>query len=396
MGDAEMLHDFLRANRRILIDRCRSKAAFRPTSESRSHHAEPEHGIPLFLDQLIRALQVEQTVGQMRSRKASDPAGGDKSVLSEIREAAAKHGRELWRQGFTIEQVVHGYGDVCQAITDLAFESDAPVRVDEFRTLNGCLDNAIADAVTEFSYRRELLSADQAADSERQRFGYLVHELRNLVHSAALALSAVRAGSVGLSGATGAVLDRSMTGLRHLSERSVAEMRRTAPVPARHERLSLADLIAEAGAFAALEADARGCKLTVSRVDPSLVLDVDREQLLSALRNVLQNAFKFTRPGTEVTLSAYASADRIWIDVEDHCGGLPDGAAARMFLPFRQHGADRSGLGLGLSSCQRNVEASGGTLGVRDLPGSGCIFTIGLPRANSGEMRSSDRVTRTG
>jgi hypothetical protein len=115
-------------------------------------------------------------------------------------------------------------------------------------------------------------------------------------------------------------------------------------------------------------------------VDPALAVDVDRDLLLSAVGNLLQNAFKFTHPHSEVTLNAYALADRILIDVQDHCGGLPPGGADSMFVPFVQGAEDRSGLGLGLSIARRSVEANGGVLSVRDLPGSGCVFTIDLPR----------------
>jgi signal transduction histidine kinase len=94
----------------------------------------------------------------------------------------------------------------------------------------------------------------------------------------------------------------------------------------------------------------------------------------------LQNAFKFTHHHTEVRLNAYAAADRIRIDVEDHCGGLPPGAAEELFKPFRQSSSDRSGLGLGLAICRQAVEANNGTLAVRDVPNTGCVFTIDLPR----------------
>jgi signal transduction histidine kinase len=96
--------------------------------------------------------------------------------------------------------------------------------------------------------------------------------------------------------------------------------------------------------------------------------------------NLLQNAFKFTHHHTEVTLDAYALSDRILIDVKDHCGGLPPGNAERMFLPFTQNGEDRTGLGLGLSIARRSVEANNGVLSVRDVPGTGCVFTVSLPR----------------
>ena len=109
-------------------------------------------------------------------------------------------------------------------------------------------------------------------------------------------------------------------------------------------------------------------------------MDADRDLLLSATGNLLQNAFKFSHVHGEVTLNAYSVADRILIDVEDHCGGLPPGAAERMFHPFTQMGADTSGLGLGLSISRRSVEANHGVLSVRDVPGTGCVFTIDLPR----------------
>src|SRR6187455_1635486 len=148
-----MLHEFLTSNRADLIERCRLKVAER--SAPRVTQAELTHGIPLFLDQLIKTLQVEQTSEPMMSRRVSGPAGGGRPVSSELGTAAALHGRELLQQGFTVDQVVHDYGDLCQAITDLAFERDAPIATSEFRTLNRCLDNAIADAVTEFSFQRE-------------------------------------------------------------------------------------------------------------------------------------------------------------------------------------------------------------------------------------------------
>ncbi|HEY4998725.1 MAG TPA: ATP-binding protein [Usitatibacter sp.] len=131
---------------------------------------------------------------------------------------------------------------------------------------------------------------------------------------------------------------------------------------------------------ASLEAQVRECAFAVSDVDPRLAVDADRDLLFSAVGNLLQNAFKFTNSHTEVTLSAYAAADRILIDVADHCGGLPAGDAQKMFMPFAQENEDRTGLGLGLSISRRSVEANEGTLGARDVPGVGCVFTISPPR----------------
>jgi signal transduction histidine kinase len=373
-----MLHEFLTSNRADLIERCRLKVAQR--SAPRVTHAELTHGIPLFLDQLIKTLEVEQTSDPMRSRKVSGPAGGGRPVLSEMGASAALHGRELLQQGFTVDQVVHDYGDLCQAITDLAFERQAPIEIDEFRTLNRCLDNGIADAVTEYSYQRYTVGTDNGVQALNERLGFLAHELRNLIHTGTLAFLAIKAGKVAADGATGAVLERSLIGLRTLVDRSLADVRVAAGMAPRHELISLADLVDQIGISAVLEARARDCKFTISDVEEHLAIAVDRDMLLSAVGNLLQNAFKFTKPGTEVSLHAYAVADRILIDVEDHCGGLPPGSMERLFLPFTQSGVDRSGLGLGLAICRRSVVANNGALRVRDVPGSGCVFTIDLPR----------------
>lgn len=307
-------------------------------------------------------------------------------MSSEIGVSAVLHGRELLRHGFSVDQVVHDYGNLCQAITDLAFGQDAPISIDEFRTLNRCLDNAIAEAVTEFSYQRDTLIADKAAQAMNERLGFLAHELRNLINTATLAVTAIKAGNVGMAGATGATLDRSLIGLRNLIDRSLADVRIKAGMPVHDQLVSVADLIAEIRISASLEAQARECGFAVSTIDPSLAVHGDRDLLSSALSNLLQNAFKFTEPHSEVTLKAYSSADRILIEVADHCGGLPSGEAEKMFMPFTQGAADRSGLGLGLSISRSGVEASNGILRVHDVPGTGCVFTIDLPRRSVREV----------
>jgi hypothetical protein len=176
------------------------------------------------------------------------------------------------------------------------------------------------------------------------------------------------------------VLDRSLVGLKTLIDRSVAEVRMTAGMPVQHTLFSLADFIIEAKLAGELEAQLKGCVLLVSNVDSKLAVDADRDLLFSAVGNLLQNAFKFTQPGTEVTLNAYAVGDRILIDVADNCGGLPAGDTEALFHPFIQSDTDKQGLGLGLSISRRSVEANGGMLRVRDIPGTGCVFTIDLPR----------------
>jgi signal transduction histidine kinase len=163
-------------------------------------------------------------------------------------------------------------------------------------------------------------------------------------------------------------------------DRSLADVRATAAQPSPRTTVSVADLVAKIAASASLEALAARCTLTVGDVEKGLAVDVDRDALSSAVENLLQNAFKFTQRYTEVSLSVRSTRDRVMIDVVDHCGGLPPGAPEDLFLPFTQRGKNRAGLGLGLSICRQSVEANDGVLRVRDVPGSGCVFTIDLPR----------------
>jgi signal transduction histidine kinase len=327
-----------------------------------------KYGIPSFLRQLIRTLAMEQTAEPMRSREISGPSGGGRS---EIGETAATHGRELLARGFTVDQVVHAYGDACQAITDLAVERRIPFEIDEFRTLNRCLDNAIADAVTEYSYQRDVSIADMHSQAVNERLGVLAHELRNHLQTATLAFSALKAGTVGLGGSTSGVIDRTLVALSGLVDGSVSEVRMEAGMSMQSQLFSLAAFIVDVKISASLEASLHDCPFMVSPVDMELAVEADRHLLSAAVGNLLQNAFKFTQPGTYVHLNAYATGDRILIEVEDNCGGLPGGDPEKLFAPFTQGGPDRRGLGLGLSIVRRSVEATHSTLRARDLPRQG-------------------------
>jgi signal transduction histidine kinase len=369
-----MLQEFLSTNRETLIARCRSKVARRrallpATEEDLNVALWP--GIPLFLDQLINALRLEQV----------SPVIQQTSIASGIGRTAAKHGNELLRRGFTVGQVVQDYGDLCQAITELASELKATVSAAEFGTLNLCLDDAIADAVTEFGRQRDEFTSDESTRSMNERLGVFAHELRNLIHTAILAVATIRTNTVGLGGATGDLLDRSLIGLRELVDRTIVEVRLTAGISERRERIVVADFIAEVQVVATIEAAVRDLEFIVAPTEEGLAVEGDRQLLAAAVANLLQNAVKFTRPHTRVSLHAHAVTDRILIDVEDECGGLPEGKEEEIFRPFEQLGTERTGLGLGLAISRRGIEANGGKLRVRNLPGAGCVFTVDLPCA---------------
>src|SRR5687768_11435006 len=210
-----MLHEFLSTNRAELITRCRSKVGSR--SSPGETPLELEHGVPRFLEQLVDALRDEEANPESWSE--------DRPALVESTRTATSDGDELFEQGYTVGEVVHGYGDVCQIITQLAIEMNAPVTLREFRTFNRLLDNAIADAVSSFILHRETPARSDGAYDLHQHLGSVAEEQRKLLDAAMVALDAVRYGNVGLMGATGNVLEDSLKKLRVLVDKSLPEVR---------------------------------------------------------------------------------------------------------------------------------------------------------------------------
>lgn len=216
-------------------------------------------------------------------------------------------------------------------------------------------------------------------DGGSERFAFLAHELRNLLNTAMLAFDIMKTGNVGVSGSTAAVLQRSLVMANALVSRSLAEIRLERGVTHR-EPIVVAQFIEELAPVAALVAGAQDIRLMVLPVDTALAIEADRQILAAVLMNLLQNAVKFTRPESTVTVRVDTTVDRVRLHIQDECGGLPPGDPDELFRPFEQRGANRTGLGLGLAFSRRAAEAHGGTVYACSLPGSGCVFTVDLPR----------------
>ena len=353
-----MLNDFIASHRQELIERTRSKVALRGAPNASND--ELENGVPLFLTQL----------GHVFAREAAHSVP-DGSVMGS--EATAL-GSELLGKGYSIAQVVHNYGDICQAITELAVERGIRISTEDFHTLNRCLDEAIASAVTE--YARQSGADASAADARRQ--GVFTHELRNYLNTAMLTFEVLKTGRVGLNGSTVEILGRSLKGLRELVDRSLSEVRLAAGSRVK-EQLLLAELIGEMELDARVNAADRGLQFQVEQADVDLVVLVDRHLFASAISNLVQSAFKFTRPHGRVWLRTRPAGNEVSIEVEDECGGLPPAAEELAFRAFEQMGSKRGGLGLGLTITRQAIEANGGRITVRDMPGKGCVFLVVLP-----------------
>ena len=353
-----MLHEFLTANRDAII--ARTEATVKMPALPSSSTSELANGATMFLAQVSETLRLEATATPFSS--------------TAIGSTAARHGGDVLALGFTVSQVVHGYGDICQAITALALERQIPIDTQEFRILNRCLDTAIAEAVAEHArLTKERMDAEEA-----ERFGQVAHELRNLLSTALLAFQTMKRGAASLSGSTGMALGRSLMGLRDLIESTLSEVRLDAGKD-RRAQLVVAEFLDEIAVVANLHAEYCAVHFAVEPAPGELCVHADAQTLASAVLNLLTNAFKYTPAGGHIVLRAYQARGHAMIEVQDECGGIPhtQGDPFRAFGDRR--GQNRTGLGLGLSSARKVVRAHGGDIHIRNIPGTGCVFIVEIP-----------------
>jgi hypothetical protein len=212
-----VLLKLLNSNRNELIERCRAKLASR--FEPDTVPQVIDHGIPLFLQQLADILARERLT-------IARPAMDAELLLTstDIGRAAAINGVQLLRRGYTVDQVVHYYGDVCQSVAELAIEQHASISADQFRTLNRCLDEAIADAVSAFANDRE---AGRIAQAQllHQKIGLFADRQRQLISLAIDTFAGLKTGRLGVTGATGTALVNLLYELRDEADRTLPELR---------------------------------------------------------------------------------------------------------------------------------------------------------------------------
>ncbi len=351
------LHDFLRSRRSEIIKHWTDSISLTLTPGPLTKLELIDH-LPGFLDEVITILA---------------RAANGKEAHSQT-PTAAEHGVQRLRLGFNLESLVREYGMLRRSIVAIASQDSVELNREDLDVLFECLISGIADAVTQYSEERE---ADRRRQSS-EHFGFIAHELRNPLSTAMLALRSLRERSLLPANRQADILDRAMKRMQGLIEHSLGLAFIGAGVELRREPISIRTLIAEASVEAAVDAEDKGVKLQVCN-DPDEEFELDHRLMLSALNNLIRNAVKFTHNNTTVDIRWRREQSSLIVEVEDQCGGLPEGKADALFAPFVQAGADRSGFGLGLAIGRQAVEAHGGSIRVRDLPGHGCCFTIALP-----------------
>jgi signal transduction histidine kinase len=277
------LRQFLVSNRQQILkqseDRIITLAALRPTSD------QLKNGLPIFFDHLLRVLDKEpDTVS------ASDEL--------KILDTSCEYGREFWKLGYTLSHVVHAFGALCQATTEIARERDAPITAHEFHHLNRCLDIAIAGAVTEF----ESSSVRESKKREALHLGFISHELRNALNRARISFQMLSKGIVGLGGSTSKVLEKSLEDMDVLISRSISEVRLRANSPIEKQRIAVIEAISKLAITAEFEAARRHQTLSLD-IDPECIIMADRILFMSAVGNLLHNALKYSEDGGHISVT---------------------------------------------------------------------------------------------
>ncbi len=349
-----MLHEFLSLYRNDIVGRCEAHYQLRNPSRPRD---ELLNTIPEFVDEIIKA----------ERREAGIP---ERSSLPGDTEEARKLGEHRFRRGFKICDVVSDYGTICQVIGEIAIEHAVELDGRSYKLLNECIDSGLSQAITTY-YE---LAVARGQQEFAEWFGFLAHELRNSLATAVLAYSFLRSGEVALESKTARILERSFNQLEALVSQTLATVQLKSGVPPSTEQIALLELVEDIKTTTLAERDIA----VIIKIDPGLRVEADPRLLGSALTNLLQNAMKFTRAEGRIEVRGHREHARVRIEVEDECGGLV-GPPEALFEPFVQRASKRRGVGLGLTITRNAIEAHGGTLTVRDLPGKGCIFTILLP-----------------
>jgi signal transduction histidine kinase len=360
----DTLYGVLKVRRELLVACWTTK--IRATVSARVTNAELLDRLPAFVDEIIAAL-VPDAVPVPR------PSGN-----------AEEHGAQRLRLHFDVGEVVREYGLLHECILEIAGDAGLVVPLHEQQVIARWLNSGIADALAQYVRRR-----DQELDRQAsEHLGFIAHELRNPLSASRVALHRLRNRELAGGGRAVDLLDRSLRRASDMIDNALSHASLKLGVEPQLEPLALGDLLRDVEMDASIDAQSRGIDLVMAARGQGLII-ADPRLLRSAVFNLVHNALKFSPAGSAVSLTAHGDPARVTLEVADGCGGLPPGKVDELFAPLVQRGEDRTGFGLGLAIARQAIEAHGGTIQVRDVPGTGCVFRIELPQP------AGDRTVKT-
>ncbi|HLW69928.1 MAG TPA: HAMP domain-containing sensor histidine kinase [Candidatus Binataceae bacterium] len=358
------LADFISTNKELVIERWKAAATHRlglalETSELVNH-------LPFFLDDLVEALR--------------SPAGQWPDMSG-----ARQHGRQRMRRGIDIGALSEEMTLIGEIVLELMSQVEIPVLTDEVGELFHVMGRGVAASVRAYAALRDREIVEQAT----QHYSFIAHEIRGPLQAARLTVALLRNEQAHKREKHLERLDRAIVRVSQLVDDSIIDARLSGNPRINAQPVAVLELVNTICAESAEQCEAKNIAVVEEVED--LQVDADQKLLASAITNLMGNAIKFSSEGSRVTIRARALEDRVLFEVEDSCGGLPDDLPPKLFQPFVQDAADRSGFGLGLSIVKRAVEAHHGSVRVSNRPHEGCTFVLDLPLrfANPDEEGSS-------
>jgi signal transduction histidine kinase len=372
------LRDVLRQNRAEILRRFEEQVRRSDLLTAGSSRPLLLDGLPIFLDRVVESLQQGLPTLSVEAQSAGD-------------EQAAEHGELRFEQGYDLQELVREYAILRDVIVGLFSEQRLPIDLEEYRIFSRHLSLGVAEAAKHFSAFHE--NALLRRSSEHVAF--LAHELRSPLCAALLLAQGLRDPSgEGFAERVRDLVASLVRASQLLDEAIVAERVKGSGqlVLASIAEIEIDHLVTECLEHLRTQANSRGVGF---HFEPGgAVVRGDRRLLASAVSNLVRNAIKFTRVPSSVLVQVRSEEARVLVDVEDRCGGLPQGVLDKIFEPFEQAGSDRTGFGLGLAIAKQAAEAHGGTITVLDLPGHGCRFTLDVPSARSGKIDRGSEASR--
>ena len=249
------------------------------------------------------------------------------------------------------------------------------------------LGSLVAIAIERARAIETLTRAEASRESEKLRSALLdsiTHEFRTPLTSMKVAATALLS-----SGPLDAeaqkelltVLNEEVDRLNHLVGEAIEMAQLDAQqIELRRESHSLRQLI-----DTSLERSKRalsGHQVNVKGPEHFPAIRIDLERLAEVLAQLLENAAKYSGPGTPITISAEQSKENVIVSVADHGPGIDDMEQSLIFEKFYRGRDQRyrvQGTGMGLAIAKAIVEAHGGTIKVISQPGSGSVFSFTIP-----------------
>ncbi|HKV84211.1 MAG TPA: ATP-binding protein [Ktedonobacterales bacterium] len=268
---------------------------------------------------------------------------------------------------------------------------DLEVAQTQLRGFNTALRAQVDEATAEL--RRKVLELDNAnaqlrqTQEEHERFVAMVaHEMRgplNPIINYAQITKRPNITPQQIDAYTDIIIEHAFRLNRLVDDLQTATRLSTGQFSLERARCDLAEALSEV--IAHFTATIHDRRFSLTRPEGPVYAIVDKDRILQAARNLLDNAVKYSADGGAVDVSVWNDERTAYIRVQDYGAGIPEPEMARIFEAFTrlEKRPEVNGSGLGLFITRGIVSAHGGSLEVRNGSGTerarGAIFTIGLP-----------------